>query len=82
MGYVHSDKAVRDAGNAAEERLQKWGVELIFRSDLYEAVKRFASTSEAEALRASSADISSFCCAICAGPGTNSMNRLAPRSNG
>lgn len=48
MGYVHSDKAVRDAGNAAEERLQKWGVELIFRPDLYQAVKRLAATSEAD----------------------------------
>jgi len=47
MGYVHPDKEVRDAGNAAEERLQKWGVELIFRSDLYQAVKDFAETAEA-----------------------------------
>ena len=50
MGYVHPDKEVRDAGNVAEERLQKWGVELIFRSDLYEAIKRFAATAEAQNL--------------------------------
>jgi thimet oligopeptidase len=47
MGYVHPEKEVRDAGNAAEERLQKWGVELVFRPDLYQAVKRFAATEEA-----------------------------------
>jgi Zn-dependent oligopeptidase len=50
LGYVHPHKEVRDAGNAAEERLQKWGVELVFRTDLYEAVKRFAATEEAQAL--------------------------------
>ena len=47
LGYVHPEKAVRDAGNEAEERIQKWGVDLIFRSDLYEAVRRFAATEEA-----------------------------------
>lgn len=50
MGYVHPDKAVRDAGNAAEERLQKWGVELIFRPELYRAVKSFSETAEAAGL--------------------------------
>ncbi|MGQ0849663.1 MAG: M3 family metallopeptidase [Actinomycetota bacterium] len=50
MGYVHPDKGVRDAGNAAEERLQKWGVELVFRSDLYRAVKAFSETAEAAGL--------------------------------
>jgi len=50
MGYVHPDKEVRDAGNAAEERLQKWGVELIFRPELYQAVKSFSETAEAAAL--------------------------------
>ncbi|MGH9196052.1 MAG: M3 family metallopeptidase, partial [Acidimicrobiia bacterium] len=51
MGYVHPDKEVRDAGNAAEERLQKWGVELIFRPELYQAVKSFSETAEAAGLQ-------------------------------
>ena len=42
MGYAHPDPAVREAGNAAEERLSKFGVELAFRRDLYEAVADFA----------------------------------------
>jgi thimet oligopeptidase len=50
MGYVHPEKDVRDAGNAAEERLQKWGVELIFNPDLYRAVKAFSETAEAAGL--------------------------------
>ncbi|HKX74880.1 MAG TPA: M3 family metallopeptidase [Acidimicrobiia bacterium] len=50
MGYVHPDKEVRDAGNAAEERLQKWGVELVFRDDFYQAIKRFSETEEAAGL--------------------------------
>jgi len=50
MGYVHPDKEVRDAGNKAEEKLQKWGVELLFRPDLYRAVKDFGETPEAAGL--------------------------------
>lgn len=50
LGYVHPDKEVRDAGNAAEERLQKWDVDLVFRDDFYQAVKRFSATEEAGAL--------------------------------
>ena len=50
MGYVHSDKEVRDAGNAAEEKIQKWGVELIFRDDLYRALKTFSESEEAAEL--------------------------------
>ncbi|MBA3587506.1 MAG: Zn-dependent oligopeptidase [Chloroflexi bacterium] len=50
MGQVHGDAAVRDAGNEAEERINKWRVALVFRSDLYEAVRAFADTHEAKAL--------------------------------
>lgn len=50
MGYVHPEKEVRDAGNTAEERLQKWGVELVFRPELYRAVKAFSETAEAAGL--------------------------------
>jgi thimet oligopeptidase len=50
MGQVHNDPAVRDAGMAAEERINKWRVGLPFRRDLYEAVRRFAETDEATGL--------------------------------
>jgi thimet oligopeptidase len=51
MGYVHTDKEVRDAGNAAEERIQKWAVDLIFRSDFYRAIKSYSESSEAAELK-------------------------------
>jgi len=50
MGQVHTDPAVRDAGNDAEERINKWRVALVFRDDLYQAVRAFADTDEANAL--------------------------------
>ena len=50
MGQVHVDSAVRDAGNEAEERINKWRVAVVFRSDLYDAVRAFAETDEARAL--------------------------------
>ncbi|MDQ2689214.1 MAG: M3 family metallopeptidase, partial [Chloroflexota bacterium] len=50
MGHVHTDAEVRDAGTAAEERINKWRVTLVFRSDLYDAVRAFADTDEARAL--------------------------------
>ncbi|MEX2423487.1 MAG: M3 family metallopeptidase [Acidimicrobiia bacterium] len=52
MGYVHPDEATRNAGKEAEERLSKFGVELSFRRDLYEAVAAFAASAEAAALEA------------------------------
>ena len=50
LGQVATDPAVRDAGNEAEERLNKWRVAVAFRTDLYEAVRAFAATDEASAL--------------------------------
>lgn len=50
MAHVHPDAAVRDAGQAAEERLTKWRVGIIFRRDVYRAVAAFAESEEAEAL--------------------------------
>ena len=47
MGQVHPDADVRDAGTAAEERINKWRVALVFRDDLYRAVRGFAETDEA-----------------------------------
>ena len=50
LGQVHTDPAVRDAGNEAEERLNKWRVALVFRSDLHVALRAFAQTDEARRL--------------------------------
>ena len=50
MAHVHPDPAVRDAGQAAEERMSKWRVTIIFREDVYRAVAAFAATDEAAAL--------------------------------
>jgi thimet oligopeptidase len=50
MGQVANDPDVRDAGNDAEERINKWRVALVFRSDLFNAVRAFGQTDEARAL--------------------------------
>ncbi|HEX2222498.1 MAG TPA: M3 family metallopeptidase [Candidatus Limnocylindria bacterium] len=50
MGQVHTEAEVRDAGREAEERLNKWRVGLVFREDLYRAVRAFAETDEAARL--------------------------------
>jgi thimet oligopeptidase len=50
MAHVHPSPAVRDAGQAAEELMSKWRVEVIFRRDVYEAVAAFAASEEAAAL--------------------------------
>ncbi len=50
LGQVHSDAAVRDAGTQAEERINKWRVAIVFREDLYRAVRAFAETDEARML--------------------------------
>jgi thimet oligopeptidase len=50
MARVHPDKEVRTRAAGVEERLAKWGTELIFRSDLFEAVSDYAGTGEAKSL--------------------------------
>jgi thimet oligopeptidase len=50
MGYVHPAEEVRTAARAAEERLQQWSVELVFRDDLYAAVSAYAGTDDAAGL--------------------------------
>ncbi|HEX2884612.1 MAG TPA: M3 family metallopeptidase [Candidatus Limnocylindria bacterium] len=55
MGQVHPDPAVRDAGTDAEERINKWRVAVVFRSDLYEAVRAFSRTDAAASLTGESA---------------------------
>lgn len=50
MGQAHPDREVRDVGTAAEERINKWRVALVFRDDLYRAVRAFAETDAAREL--------------------------------
>ncbi len=50
MAQVHPDAAVRDAGQAAEEKITKWRVAIAFREDVYRAVAAFAETPEAQLL--------------------------------
>ena len=50
IGQVAVDAPVRDAGTEAEERINKWRVSLVFRDDLYRAVRSFADSDEAKAL--------------------------------
>lgn len=44
MARVHPDEAVREAGSVAEERLSKWGIEVVFRADLHQAMRELAAT--------------------------------------
>ncbi len=50
MAQVHPDEAVRDAGQEAEERINKWRVALAFRDDIYQAVRAYAATDDAKRL--------------------------------
>ena len=50
MAYVHVDAEVRDAGQEAEGRINKWRVSLPFREEIYGAVRAFAATDEATEL--------------------------------
>jgi thimet oligopeptidase len=50
MGYVHPDKEIRSAAKTAEEKLETFGVEMVFRDDLNAAVKEYADTGGAAAL--------------------------------
>ena len=50
MGYVAADDALRDTAREWDEKLEKYGIALSFREDLYEAIRAFAATGEARAL--------------------------------
>ena len=50
MARVHPDRAVRDKATEVGERLTKWGTDLIFRTDLYRAIREFSETNEAKSL--------------------------------
>ncbi|MGZ6259297.1 MAG: M3 family metallopeptidase [Candidatus Limnocylindrales bacterium] len=50
MARVHPEEAVRDAGQAAEERLEKWQADLPYRADVYAALRAYEASDEARAL--------------------------------
>ncbi|MCP4965434.1 MAG: Zn-dependent oligopeptidase [bacterium] len=50
MARVHPDKEVRDRATEVEEQLTKWGTDLMFRPDLFAAVKEYSATDEAQSL--------------------------------
>ncbi|MGH8916089.1 MAG: M3 family metallopeptidase, partial [Acidimicrobiia bacterium] len=60
MGYVHPEKDVRSAGKAAEEQLETFGVEMVFRDDLNAAVQEYAETDEAKDLEGEEARFLEF----------------------
>lgn len=50
MAYVSADDALRETAREVEQELDKYGVALSFREDLYHAVRAFAETDEAKGL--------------------------------
>ena len=50
LGEVSTDEATRNSARQAQERLQKWALDLISRRDVYEAVRAYAATGEAAGL--------------------------------
>ena len=46
MAYVATDAELREAGRAAEERIDKYLIDLSFREDLYAAIKAYARRGE------------------------------------
>jgi Zn-dependent oligopeptidase len=60
MARVHPNKDVRQRAAAVEERLAKWGNDLVFRSDLYEAIKGYSQTEEAAQLQGTRARLVDF----------------------
>jgi thimet oligopeptidase len=60
MGYVHPDPEVRQIGKEIEERIQKWGVEVVFRDDFYAAIKRYSESPQAQSLTGERARLLEF----------------------
>lgn len=50
FAYVATDEDLRNVGREQEELMDKYGVDLSFREDVYDAVKTFADSPEAESL--------------------------------
>ncbi len=60
MSHVSDDDALRETARDWDERIGKYAVELGFREDLYAAVKEFAASAEAAALRGDEARLLEF----------------------
>ena len=60
MARVHPDKAVRDRATEIDEQLTKWGTDLMFRPDLFETIKEYSATDEAQSLTGSKARLVEF----------------------
>ena len=50
MASVHPDEATRHCAVELEERLTKWGMDVVFREDLFTAVSEYSATDEAGSL--------------------------------
>jgi thimet oligopeptidase len=50
MAYVSKDEKLRDVARAQEEAMNKYGVDLGFREDIYNAVKSYSNSADAKAL--------------------------------
>lgn len=51
MAYVSSDEAIRETARQWDQTLDKYMVDIGFRDDLYRAVRAYAETADAQALR-------------------------------
>ena len=60
MARVHPDAEVRDRATEQEERLSKWGTDLVFRNDLFAAVKEYSETDDAKDLEGEKARLVEF----------------------
>lgn len=60
MGYVHPDDELRALGKELEEQISKWGIEMVFRPELYGAIKAFSETPEAASLAGEKARLLEF----------------------
>ena len=50
MARVHPDKDVRNRATEVEEQLTKWSTDLVFRTDLFTAVREYSESDEATSL--------------------------------
>jgi thimet oligopeptidase len=50
LSNVHPHETTRNAARSSEETLSKWQVGIIFRTDLYQAIREFGATEEAASL--------------------------------
>ena len=60
MARVHADSEVRDRATEQEERMSKWGTDLVFRDDLFTAVKEYSETEDAKGLEGERARLVEF----------------------